>query len=174
MAHVILGLLILADQSLYDLVKNFRAGVSLFYSASSGSIKRALDGLLASGLIEVASVEEGSRGRKVYRVTDAGRRDFHRWMEDELSGADAENEMLSRLYFLGLVERARHDLVLGQIRRRLESDLAELTALDQRLDQQGVPEDFHEVATHQLRTLDYGIASHRFALGWLSDQYGAK
>ena len=66
MAHVILGLLLIAPQSLYGLVKAFEAGVSLFYSASSGSIKRALDGLLAQGLIEVASVEP---------------RVFYRWLD---------------------------------------------------------------------------------------------
>lgn len=31
--------------SLYDLIKAFEAGVSLFYGGSAGSIKRALDGL---------------------------------------------------------------------------------------------------------------------------------
>lgn len=56
----------------------------------------------------------------MYRVTDAGRRDFHRWMSSGLSGSDAEIEMLSRLYFLGLVEPSRHQLVLGQILKRLE------------------------------------------------------
>ena len=53
MSHVILGLLMLWPQSLYELTKNFEAGVSLFYSASTGSIKRALDGLLADGRIAV-------------------------------------------------------------------------------------------------------------------------
>src|SRR5690606_21348042 len=106
MAHVILGLLLIAPQSLYDLVKSFEAGVSLFYSASSGSIKRALDGLLAQGLIEVASVEPSARGKKVYRVTDSGREEFRSWMTGELAGPDLETAALPRLFFLGLLAPA--------------------------------------------------------------------
>lgn len=46
MANVILGLLMLWPQSLYELTKSFEAGISLFYSASTGSIKRALLSLI--------------------------------------------------------------------------------------------------------------------------------
>ena len=60
MANVILGLLLLAPMSLYDLIKAFEQGISLFYSASSGSIKRALDGLLKKGYIVVADVQPGA------------------------------------------------------------------------------------------------------------------
>ncbi|MFC7646508.1 hypothetical protein ACFQX6_42460 [Streptosporangium lutulentum] len=48
MAHVILGLLLIAPQTFYDLIKDSRR-VALFYSASPGSIKRALDTLLTRG-----------------------------------------------------------------------------------------------------------------------------
>lgn len=174
MAHVILGFLILTNQSLYDLIKSFQSGVSLFYSASSGSIKRALDGLLANGLIEIASVEDGARGKKIYRVTEAGRRDFHRWMTADLTLANAESEMLSRLYFMGLVDPSRHDQVLGPIVVRLKAELAQLSSLHERLARQEIPERFQEVVDHQRRTLDYGIASHRFTLDWLHDQYGER
>ncbi|MEE2047557.1 PadR family transcriptional regulator, partial [Nocardiopsis tropica] len=100
MAHVILGLLLIAPQSFYDLIKGFEAGVALFYSASSGSIRRALDSLLARGAIEVASVEPGGRGRKVYRVTGAGREEFRAWMTGDPTGSDLETAALSRLFFL--------------------------------------------------------------------------
>lgn len=171
MANVILGLLIINEQSFYDLIKSFRAGISLFYSASSGSIKRALDGLLAGGLIEVASVEAGARGRKAYRVTEAGRGEFAAWMEGELLGADAENEMLSRLFFLALVAPDRRATVLARITHRLESDLATLGNIQDRLDQDSIPEGYAEVADFQRRTLGYGIASHRFALDWVRAEY---
>lgn len=169
MAHVILGLLLIAPQSYYGLVKGFEAGVALFYSASSGSIKRALDNLLARGLVEVASAETGGRGKKTYRVTDAGRQEFRRWMTGELDGADLESAALSRLYFLGLVEPSERVPVLRRIEARIESDLARFSQLDERLDTADVPEGLGEVAAHQRATLDYGIAALRFALGWFRD-----
>ncbi|SDM64471.1 PadR family transcriptional regulator [Nonomuraea jiangxiensis] len=126
----------------------FGAGVALFYSASSGSIKRALDTLLAQGFIEVASIEAGGRGRKVYRLTDAGRQEFRAWM----TGEPAE-----RLP------------VLRRITARIETELAGLSALGKHLDPLDVPAEHTDLATHQRATLDYGIASHRFALDWFRD-----
>ncbi|MCG5446637.1 PadR family transcriptional regulator [Micromonospora sp. NIE79] len=166
MAHVILGLLLITPQSFYDLIRGFEAGVALFYSASSGSIKRALDTLLARGSIEVASAEAGGRGRKVYRVTDAGRQEFHAWMTAELTGPDLETAALSRLYFLGLLPPAERVPVLRRITTRVETDLARLSALDRHLRALEVPEEHRDLATHQRATLDYGIAAHRFTLDW--------
>ncbi|MFP3715181.1 PadR family transcriptional regulator [Puerhibacterium sp. TATVAM-FAB25] len=177
MAHVILGLLLIAPQSLYDLVRAFEAGVALFYSASSGSIKRALDGLLERGLIEVASVEPGGRGRKAYRVTEAGRREFRAWMGGDPVGPDLETAALSRLYFLGLLDPAERAPVLRRVVGRIEAELAGLVALDERLGATDIPEEYRDVAEHQLATLQYGIGAHRFALGWfrerLAEQEGA-
>jgi DNA-binding PadR family transcriptional regulator len=168
-AHVILGLLLIAPQSFYDLIRGFEAGVALFYSASSGSIKRALDALLARGCIEVASVEAGGRGRKVYRVTDAGREEFRAWMTAEPAGPDLETAALARLYFLGLLDPVDRVPVLRRIAARIETDLAALSALDERLDTLDVPEEHRDLATHQRAALDYGIASHRFMLDWFRD-----
>lgn len=169
MAHVILGLLLIAPQSLYGLVKGFEAGVSLFYSASSGSIKRALDGLLARGLVEAASVEPGTRGKKVYRVTGAGRAEFRSWMTGDPTGPDAEAAALPRLFFLGLLEPDERAPVLRRVTARIESDLDRLVDLARRLDPVEIPEEHRDLATHQLATLDYGISAHRFALAWFRD-----
>ncbi len=168
MANVILGLLLLRSMSLYDLLRAFEAGVSLFYSASSGSLKRALDGLLAAGRVEVESVDPGSRGRKVYRVTAAGREAFAAWMGGELTEPDAETAALSRLYFLGLVDATERDGVLRRIEARVAADLSRLEALQVAVDRTVVPAELADVATYQRATLAYGLASHRFALDWFA------
>lgn len=166
MAHVILGLLLLRPMSLYDLIRAFEAGISLVYSASSGSLKRALDGLLDRGHVEVESVEGAARGRKVYRVTDAGRAAFRDWMRSEVSESDAETASLSRLFFLGLLTEPERSDVLAHIESRLAADLARLEALGLEVDRADVPPELAEVATYQKATLDFGLASHRFALDW--------
>lgn len=170
MTHVILGLLLIAPQSLYGLVKSFEAGVALFYSSSSGSIKRALDVLLGDGRIEIMSIEPGGRGKKVYRTTEAGRQDFRRWMTGELSGPDLEAAVLPRLFFLGLLEPGERAPVLERIRRRADAALAELTALQQRTDAEVEVEELspehREVLVYQQATLEFGIASARHAVTW--------
>jgi DNA-binding PadR family transcriptional regulator len=166
MSHVVLGLLLIAPQSLYGLVKAFESGVSLFYSASTGSIKRAVDGLLTHQHIEVASKQPGPRGKKLYRVTEAGRQEFRSWMTGELTGSDLETAALSRLFFLGLLEEAERAPVLRRVIARIESELGRLEALDAQLDATEIAEEHRALAEHQLATLDYGIASYRLALGW--------
>ncbi|EOM77614.1 PadR family transcriptional regulator [Rhodococcus rhodnii] len=169
MAYVILGLLLLAPQSQYDLVKNFEAGVALLYSASAGSIRRALDVLLDKGWIEVASVEPGGRGRKVYRTTEAGRTEFERWMTGDLGGPDLEAAALPRLFFLGLLADTDREPVLRRIQQRAEADLAALEAQRKRLDALELPDGFADVVAYQRATLEYGIAMGRHAREWFTD-----
>ncbi|MGO1972960.1 MAG: PadR family transcriptional regulator [Propionibacteriaceae bacterium] len=168
MAHVILGFLLLWPQSLYELTKSFEAGVSLFYSASIGSIKRALDRLLAEGHIRVES-EDGPRGKKVYAVTDAGRAEFRRWMLAELTGADFETAALSRAHFLGLVEADDRLRVAAHIEERIRWDLDRLERLEAKVATTEVPEGFDEVARFQLATLQYGLSACRTALAWAEE-----
>lgn len=169
MANVILGLLLLSPMSLYDLLQAFGAGVSLVYSASSGSIKRALDDLVARGLVEVDQVRPGARGRKVHRVNDAGRQAFETWMRSELTEPDSERAILSRLYFLGLLDDAGRHQVVENIHRRTRSDLERLEELRRRLDAVEVPEDLAEVARFQCLVLEWGLASNRSAQQWLDE-----
>lgn len=168
MAYVILGLLHVSRMSLYDLIKAFEAGVSLFYGASSGSIKRALDGLLTDGFVTVVA-EPGPRGRKEYSITAAGRAAFVEWMTGEIKG-DLETAALSRLYFLGFLTTEDRATVLAEITRRLDSDLDKLRALHAQVTSTDVPEELREVARYQLATLDYGLSSLEHARGWFQDQ----
>lgn len=165
MAHVILGLLMLRPQSLYELTKYFSAGVSLFYSASTGSIKRALDRLLAEGRIAVESAD-GPRGRKIYAITDDGREEFRRWMLEEISGSDAETGTLSRVFFLGFLDAADRPQVAANIRERMESDLVRLERLEAQTARTEIPEGLEDVAQYQLATLQYGLTVHRTAMAW--------
>ncbi|WIY82688.1 PadR family transcriptional regulator [Propionimicrobium sp. PCR01-08-3] len=169
MAHVILGLLMLWPQTLYELTKNFQAGVSLFYSASTGSIKRALDKLLANGEITVDS-KTGPRGKRPYRITAAGRAQFRSWMLDDLDTGGMETEMLARVYFLGLLEPAERSQVAEQIRRRIGEDLDRLERLEVQVRAASVADGFEDVATYQRATLKYGLAAHRVALAWADDE----
>lgn len=168
MGNVILGLLLLRPMSLYDLVRAFEAGVALFYSASSGSIKRSLDDMLTRALVEADPVRPGTRGRKVYRVTPAGRQAFRDWMFAAPTESDVDRAILSRLYFLGLLDPSEREDVLVHIRRRLEAELSRLEEIGRRVDDTRIPEEMTDVARYQRATLDYGLASCQHALDWIS------
>lgn len=169
MAYVILGLLHISRMSQYDLIKAFEAGISLFYAASSGSIKRALDGLLRDGSIVVADEAPAPRGRKAYEITPAGRARFLEWMKGDITG-EFEAAALSRLYFFGYVEPEDRRQILAAITGRLESELGRLQALSEVVDATDVPDELRVVARYQRATLDYGLSSVDHALRWLQEQ----
>ena len=164
MAYVVLGLLMLWPQSLYELTKNFGVGVSLFYSASAGSIKRALDQLLADGKIVVTSAQ-GPRGKKIYEISDVGREDFRRWMVEGPMGTGNE-AILARTYFLGLLDEADRQIVAARVRERMHQHQQRLESLDAQLENAEIPPGLEDVAQYQLATLQYGIVAGRTALAW--------
>ncbi|MGB4777391.1 PadR family transcriptional regulator [Microbacterium sp.] len=167
MSHVILGLLMLWPQSLYELTKNFEAGASLFYSASTGSIKRALDRLVAQEHIEVGP-EDGPRGKKTYAITDAGRAEFRRWMLTDPTG-DLEPAVLARVYFLGLVDAPERQAVAARVEARIRRELDRLERLDAQVSAMQIPTGFEDIARYQLATLEYGLAVGRTALAWAQE-----
>lgn len=166
MAYVILGLLLVKPSSIYDLGKQFERSISLFYSASLGSLRQALLGLLDRGEVRVVEEHTGRRARKIYHVTPLGRAAFTAWMHGPLAGTDFEVAALSRLFFLGHLPASERTGVVEAIVERIRSDEARLVDLADHLDTTPVPDEFAELFRYQRLTLDYGISAHRHARAW--------
>lgn len=119
---IVLGLLLYAPLTLYDLQKRFAAGLVHIYGASFGSLHRVLGQLVELGYAELAEATVGKnsnsgRQKKIYRATSAGRKAFREWMLNPGASEPLEQAMLGRIYFLGLMrsheERAQ---VIGELR----------------------------------------------------------
>ena len=173
MQHVILGLLLGGPLSLYDLQKRFAASISLFYSASSGSIQRALQQLVADGAVTVDDADSGRRGRKVYRIADSGRARWRDWMLAAIPvGTDAETTVLAKVFLLGRLE-AREDraAVVEGIRRHVADARAALQTLATDVDGRaaGLSEDDRTLYAYQRATLDYGLRVHALLAEWIDE-----
>lgn len=169
MQFVILGLLLIEPGSLYDLHKRFAAGPSLFYSASFGSIQRALQKMVADGWVDVTGDAASARGRKVHAITPAGEAAWRSWMAEPLSGANAETTMLARVFLLGLLPAAARTETLDVLREAAVAELSQLTAVAAELDAQQIPAEYAELFRYQRATLAYGIRSNELAVAWLAD-----
>lgn len=170
MQHVILGLLLLhGSLSLYAVQRQFAQGISLFYSASFGSIQRALKQLLERGLVTAAETSSDPRGRKPYTITDAGVQAWRDWMTEPLTGSDLETTALAKTFFLGLIDDpAERGRIVAAIRARIAADLRELQEVAVRLDAADVPPEYADVFVFQRATLEYGIRSHEHARDWFA------
>jgi PadR family transcriptional regulator, regulatory protein AphA len=164
MEFVILGLLMMRSQTVYELNQCFKEGISLFYSASYGSLQTALKKLLDKEWVEFSEEVENGRHKKVYAVLPAGREAFADWMHGETPDNKLEVTSLSKMYFLGLIESEEDKrTILREITEKTEKALGGLEALDRQLELIEVPEDFRDIFRYQRKTLEYGIGAHRFA-----------
>jgi DNA-binding PadR family transcriptional regulator len=170
MQFVILGLLLIERMSLYDLHKQFTAGLGLFYGASFGSIQRALRQLIDAGMVTVTDDPSSARRRKIHAVTDEGRRAWESWMREPIGGSNAETALLAKVYLLGVLpaddDRAA---VLSTLRSNVDTARDELNELARALDAQEIPAEYATIFSYQRATLDYGLRTHELALRWLDD-----
>lgn len=173
MQAVILGLLLTGPLSLYDIRKHFSAGIALFYSASFGSIQRALDTLVAEGAVEVSAADDSRRHRKLHTVTDQGRLQWRNWMLEPIpEGTSAETVVLAKVFLLGRLEAATdRAAVLDTIRESLAATVGSLLALGSELDSAApdLAPGHRTVHDYQRATLDYGIRAHDLMINWIDE-----
>ncbi len=100
--HGLLGLLAEGPASGYDLTRRFQETLGPIWPAQHPQIYAELSRLADAGLIEVDS--RGPRGRKAYRITDAGRQEVRRWLTEDEVDHTLRIESLLRSVFFWLLE----------------------------------------------------------------------
>jgi DNA-binding PadR family transcriptional regulator len=106
-----LGLLAREPGSGYDLLKHFEKSMANVWPATQSQLYGELNKLADAGLIEVSDI--GPRGRKEYRITDAGRAELRRWVANRQDDPPFRDAGLLRVFLLGEVpqEQAREQII---------------------------------------------------------------
>jgi len=100
--HAILGFLNYEPMSGYDLKAVFDASVKHFWSAEQSQIYRTLSRLAEQDFAEVEIVRQEDRpDRKVYHITDSGRKELHRWLVEDRELKSERHAGLVQLFFAG-------------------------------------------------------------------------
>ncbi len=113
----ILGFLMEAEATGYDLKQRFQDPVGFFYRVSDGSIYPALKKLARDGLVRLRTERRGRRARKVYAITPRGRAHFMRMLREPAQPLFVFDESQVKIYFadqepeiaLEHMERSRRD-----------------------------------------------------------------
>jgi DNA-binding PadR family transcriptional regulator len=113
----ILGFLMEAEATGYDLKQRFQDPVGFFYRVSDGSIYPALKKLAHDGLVKLRTERRGRRARKVYAITPRGRAHFMRMLREPAQPLFVFDESQVKIYFadqqpeiaLEHMERSRRD-----------------------------------------------------------------
>ncbi len=82
--YAILGLLMQAPVTGYDISKAFGVGLGSFWNAKHSQIYPELKRLTEEGLIEYRTVIQGEKlEKKLYEITPAGKEDFLAWLAQD-------------------------------------------------------------------------------------------
>lgn len=168
MVYVILGLLMIRRLSQYDIRNVLKQKVSPFFSASLGSIQAALKKLEDQDHIECHEVTENGRRKKIYSITESGTQHFMEWMLSGVAPSRLEQDVTTRLFFLGLIPHADRLIVLNKVIDQLKSSVHEFEAAFVEARQKVIPVHLEEIATYQLKTLELGLYYHQSMLAWFT------
>lgn len=130
--HALLGLLGDRPASGYDLLQRFAGSLGNVWSASQTQVYTELTKLADEGLITAS--EEGPRRRKEYSITPAGDSELRNWLSAAESKTPARNEMLLRVFFLGILPRQQALDHMAGIRERSRAGRDALAALEQSIE----------------------------------------
>jgi DNA-binding PadR family transcriptional regulator len=116
---IILGFLMYGSMTGYELKKFFTLSFSFFSGLSYGSIYPALKGMEKEGLISMRmEVQDGAPNRKVYTITDTGRRAFIESLQSPIAFERHRSAFLTRLFFFAHLSPEER---LGSATRYLDS-----------------------------------------------------
>lgn len=166
MEFVILGLLALRAMTVYEINKALERGVSLFYSASFGSIHAAMGKLLEKGWVIGEEKVENGRNKRVFHLTLAGREAFQDWLASDIEAEKVKDPALTRLYFMGFSDPQERIRVLETHLEKLRHTLDTLELIHRQSAEIETPPGLDEIRRFQLFTLDYGRAFYAFNITW--------
>jgi DNA-binding PadR family transcriptional regulator len=125
----ILGFLALEPASGYTLRQRFEHSVGSFWTVTQSQVYRELHGLERGGLVAVRRERgDGKPDRKVYRLTEAGRRHLDAWLREPLEPLQLRHPLLLKFVFAADLPPAALDGLLARYLGGLEETRREYEA----------------------------------------------
>jgi DNA-binding PadR family transcriptional regulator len=124
----LLGLLNYRSMTGYELDKAFNASLGFFWQGRTSQIYRELSAMERSGwLTSERVIQEDKPNKKLYAVTDEGRRALGEWLSDAGGAIEdtmrVRNAFLMRVFFAGELPRENAISILRAFRARCEREL---------------------------------------------------
>jgi DNA-binding PadR family transcriptional regulator len=165
--HAILGLLNYEPMTGYDIKKMVDISIAHFWPAVQSQIYKNLSKMEKEGWLAVDVITQDSKpSRKVYHLTEAGKTELFRWLNEPQPAAEVRLAWLIQIFFAGR-------LADDQVIKLLEF---QLNLLQKRLSGYStIPEENREEMSEDdprekffwMLTVDYGIAQSIAQVKWI-------
>jgi len=168
--YILLGFLHYKPMTGYEMKQMLDHSTAHFWHAHHSQIYTTLRQMEAEGLVSSAFIqEEGQPNRRVYTLSDPGRQDFTRWLEQPMTEmSPVKEELLVHLFFSA--KRKKED-VLAELRlqRQLhQQKLSEYQSIKVGNDADALCELSAEVPFWNA-TLSMGIQFEEMYIRWLDE-----
>jgi DNA-binding PadR family transcriptional regulator len=169
LTYALLGLLSYKPATGYDLKAAFASSIGMFWDASLPQIYRTLGQLEKAGLLSFRiEQQEGKPNRKIYDLTDQGKKELNDWLTKPLEfPQEKKNDMLMKIFFGNKI--SHEDLVehfkkwrssAAIIQEKLEKEVKPVASHYSELT--GVKDDMY----FWLLTADYGRRLNKAIVEW--------
>lgn len=166
-AYAILGLLNHEPLSGYDIRKRIDGSIGLFWDAGFGQIYPALKKLADKGLVEGKAEKSGGRpDKKIYRITEKGRKELEKWLVEPTAKEHVRYEILLKLFFGSLVDTERNIETIKEFRARYTGLLETLEGYERNL-RLVLPKSQDHL--YYLLTVRFGSHIYRAYLNWADE-----
>ena len=165
--HAIMGFLNYEPMTGYDIKKIIDLSVSHFWPAVQSQIYRSLGKMETEGWLSVETISQDPKPpRKVYQLTDLGRDELYRWLNEPQPIHEVRLAWLIQLFFGGrltdehVVDLLEHQLTLQ--RKKLEG----FSSIPEE-NREMMQDDDERDRFYWMLTVDFGVAQAIAQVRWL-------
>ena len=162
---VILGLLSHENLTGYEIKKQIDMGLSLFWSASFGSIYPTLRELVRTGMA-VPDTQKNERKKIIYSITKKGRQYLKNWLKKPVVKDELRYETLLKLFFAGNTDPKTAVKHIENFEAKTKTALSFLKTAISNLENIG---DGNRTHLHYLLTAKFGAEVYETYLKWCTE-----
>ncbi len=166
--HALLGLINYQPSTGYDLKNKFQKSIHFFWNATLPHIYRSLNQMEKQGWI-TSKVEQqsGKPNRKVYRITNDGKKELLNWLNKPPVEPEFRHSMLVKVFFGKQLPKERF---AGYLRNWREYNVNLLKQYETEvmpvIKRQSEKSRYAEDADYWGMSLDYGIRHSHMVIDW--------
>ena len=169
LGYALLTLLGRHPQTGYELAASLRRPVAYFWEARHSQIHPELQRLLADGLVDFeAAAGPGPKDKKIYSLTEAGRRVLGEWLPEPPRPQPARNELVLKAYGMWAADRTAARQLFEHQAAAHEARLADYeiqrAAVESRHHQGAPPNDHPDFGNYA--ALSFGLGYERHYIAW--------
>lgn len=168
MQELILGLLFIRSMTTYEVRKSIQNGLDLISSDSMGSIHIAIKNLDKNGYIASEEYVDSGKFKRVYSLTDSGKRYFLEWVNAPIESKKNRNPELKKLYFMGLSDNTLRVNRIEAYIETLRSERIQLESIHSISESiyNSLEGSNREIGKYQIATIQYGLDLIQFEIDW--------